>query len=194
MRTLALVLVLAAAISVAGRGDTLNAQASQTSAPLVDAAAGDAIAALTTELRALRTELVQTTRANTRMQLLVSRLQLHEQRIMHLDRERSAAAAKVAESEQARAMMAGAIMTPVAQGGVFVGGARQGGPAFGPDEREAMQRGMEHMKAQLETMDASIERWRAQEAELVAALSAEQGRWNDVSARLDELERELDAR
>jgi hypothetical protein len=47
------------------------------------------------------------------------------------------------------------------------------------------------MKAQLAMLDANLARLRAEEAEAVNALSAEQGRWVDLNARLDELERSL---
>jgi hypothetical protein len=167
-------------------------------APAPSAALGaDALLVLTAELRALRSELVEITRANTRTQLLVARLQMQEQRIINLDRERAATSAKLAESEQMRTMMSGAMTAPIAQGGVFIGGGpAQGGANFPPgfDEREAMQRVAEQMKAQLATVDANIERLRAQESEMAAALATEQSRWNDYNTRLDELERVLSGR
>src|SRR5262245_40496279 len=53
------------------------------------AASPDTSTALLAEVRALRAELAQLSRTSLRMQLLMARLQLQEQRIVYFDRQRA---------------------------------------------------------------------------------------------------------
>ena len=86
-----------------GAGVALRAQAPATTAT---ATANDAVAALVAEVRALRNDLSQVANASVRSQLLVTRIQLQEQRLMHLDRQRADVAAKLGEAEKMRTMFA----------------------------------------------------------------------------------------
>jgi hypothetical protein len=147
----------------------------------------DAVAALTAELRALRADLLETARASVRIQLLVARLQMQEQRIIHLDRQRTETAAKLAEAEQNRTMFASQMPPRIASGGFAMN--------IPPEERQQMEEAMKHatamQKAQLAQIDATILRLQTDESQAASALAQEQGRWTDFSTRLEELERSL---
>mgnify|MGYP003577451055 CR=1 FL=1 len=67
----------------------------------------------------------------------------------------------------------------------------QGCEKAASDERKACESQMAAMKATATSHQAREQHLRMQEQELTQAISAEQGRWADFSARLDELERAL---
>ena len=135
------------------------------------APAADPIAALTSELRALRAEIAETARANIRLQLLVARLQLQEQRIIYLDRQRNDMSARLAGIQQQRMALEGAVK-------MFGGSA--------PDNDVA-----DGIKAQLAAQQTQERDIRAQENDLLNSIAGEQARWSDLSNRLEELERSL---
>ena len=166
-RIVFMLLALAAAAGVA-----LRAQA--------PAPANDAVAALVAEVRALRIELSQVANASVRSQLLVTRIQLQEQRLMHLDRQRADVAAKLGEAEKARTMLAGQMKmfeTP--------------GQQATAEQRRDMELAFGPLKAQLQAAQAGEATLRAEHDNLLNALSTEQSRWSDFNNRLDELERAL---
>lgn len=134
----------------------------------------DAITVLTNELRALRAEIGDVARANIRLQLLVARLQLQEQRIMYLDRQRTDLAARLAGSQQQRMAVEGAVK-------MFQDNGR------GSEIEEGM-------KAQLALHQAQEQELRSEETQVLNSIAAEQARWTDLSTRLEELERSLAAR
>lgn len=104
----ALVLLLAAAAiagAAAGAPSLLAQGGAGSSGPSSDAA----IAALVSEVRALRAEISEAARSTLRSQLLVARLQLQEQRILHLDRQRADVASKAAAVAQRRVEAATAL-------------------------------------------------------------------------------------
>lgn len=145
------------------------------------AAPADAVAALVTEVRALRTELSQLASASVRSQLLVTRIQLQEQRLMHLDRQRTDVGAKLRDVENARSMFTSQMQ-------------QLGGSASRNISAEERQRNDEILggfKIQLETIQASEAKLKAEESTLLNAIATEQSRWNDFNNRLDELERSL---
>ena len=109
-------------------------------APASASTSNDAVAALVAEVRALRTELSQVASASVRSQLLVTRIQLQEQRLMHLDRQRAEVAAKLGEAEKTRVMFAGQVKQLQTQ-------STQSSDA---KEREAAQFVIEGMKSQLQ--------------------------------------------
>ena len=161
-----------------------TAVALRAQAPASSAASNDAVAALVAEVRALRTELSQVASASVRSQLLVTRVQLQEQRLMHLDRQRAEIVAKLAEAEKTRTMFAGqmkALQTQATQ-------------SADSKEREASSFVIEGMKNQLQAADASEAALRREQESVLNALSTEQSRWSDFNSRLDELERSLPAR
>jgi hypothetical protein len=150
----------------------------QTTAPASTSDA--AVAALVSELRAARSDLAQASERSLRFQLLLARLQLQEQRIANLDRQRADIAKAVMDATTMSTMF-------TAQFAQFARSCEQ---AAADDQKEC--------EAQLETMKSTAtshqtreQQLRAQEGELLQAIAAEQGRWSDFSARLDDLERAL---
>jgi hypothetical protein len=156
----------------------LYAASAQTPRPADTADA--AVAALVAELRLVRQDLAESAQRNLRFQLLLARLQLQEQRIGHLDRQRA---------EVARTVMDAATMTTMftTQFEQF----RRGCENASGDERKACEGQLETMKATAGSHQAREQQLRTQEQELLQAIATEQGRWADFSARLDELERTL---
>jgi hypothetical protein len=140
-------------------------------------------AGLLAEVKGLRTDLNQLMGAGVRMQLLVARLSLQEQRITVVGRqlidvqtqlstamrERSDAESKIARFE-----------------------AEIRGNLLSADELKAVQGAL--VGEQKITLPARLQKeqqLRAQESELLTDLATEQSRWTDFNNRLDELERSL---
>jgi hypothetical protein len=171
------VVVLLAFGAVATVG--LRAQA-PAAAPRPPAASNDAIVALVEEVRALRLELAALASASVRSQLLVTRVQLQEQRLMHLDRQRVEVASKLRETEAARAMFAGQLK-----------GLESPGSQATAEQRRDAEAALGPMKTQLEAMQAAEATLRAEHDNVLNALSTEQSRWSDFNSRLDDLERAL---
>ena len=134
------------------------------------------------EIRGLRADLRQTTRASTQMQLLTARLQLQEQRLAVLSNQRNDVSARLVAATGQRA------------------------------DAERELQGLEDMKtrneelriprAELERMERDTrgrfalrrdaeQQLRAQESQLSTEIANEQNRWQDFNNRLDELERSL---
>lgn len=141
----------------------------------------DAIVALVTELRAIRSELTDASQRTLRFQLLLARLQLQEQRIGHLDRQR----AEVSKSLMDAQTMSTMFSTQFDQM------ARSCEDGIPPEERKACESQIATMKATAASHAAREQQLRLQEQDLSQAIATEQGRWADFSSRLDELERAL---
>ena len=145
--------------------------------------------ALLEEVRALRADLAAASRASLRAQMLLARVQLQEQRIIYLDRRRADAAARVTDAAE-KARQSSAHITEMEEQQ-----RRFKGMEIPREQRDAMvaQIAFELEKARADGVAAiaAEQSMRAEEAELVGALSTEQGRWNEFNARLDELERSL---
>lgn len=170
--------------------------------PAPEPARTDVNAALLAEVRGLRADLAQSNQAGLRAQLLVARVQLQEQRIMYFDRRRADLAARTADAaektRQASADLKDAEerLRQIRGGG---GQATGGTPPLNtliPKEQLASVLAMfeEQIKKNQADAQAAFEleqRLRNEEADVLAVLAAEQGRWNDFNARLDELERAL---
>ncbi|HUR19554.1 MAG TPA: hypothetical protein VMZ90_02015 [Vicinamibacterales bacterium] len=141
-----------------------------------------AVAALVSEIRALRAEMAAASRNQLRAQILLGRVQMQEQRLAYLDKQRSDAATQAA---QLAAMTVG--LRDQVKG-------FQGNGCANMPNAEA-KRDCEGMSAtlqrQLAAQDASEQELRSHERDLENALSGEQARWSEFNARLDELERAL---
>ena len=156
--------------------DRLQAQSSP-------ALGGDgAVAALVTEVRALRADLAAASRNQLRAQMLLGRVQMQEQRLAYLDKQRSDIAAYAA----AQAQMTSGLRNQV-EG--FKAGQCAGLPS--PEQRRDCEAQGAMLARQLAEHDTRDQQLRAQERELEAAVSAEQARWSEFNSRLDELERAL---
>ena len=143
--------------------------------------AADRSAALLVEVHALRIALEQSAVVAPRVQLTLARLNIEEQRIAHLgtqlDQVRRELSTGALESEQLSTRLAAVEKIAVAA----------------TDDKIRKQFEYEQLdpKRKLATQSRLEEQLRSREGEISVALSAEQNRWVDLNARLDELERLL---
>jgi predicted nucleic acid-binding Zn-ribbon protein len=137
---------------------------------------------LLNEIRGLRADLRQTTRASTQMQLLTARLQLQEQSIAVLANQRADVTARLAVETRLRTDAEGRVQTFEQE--------KTTNESVGIPRAELA--GMEkHFKAEYEQHRNAEQQLRAQESDFSAQIAAEQNRWQDFNSRLDELERSL---
>lgn len=148
------------------------------------ATTGDAaVAALIAEVRALRADMAAASRNQLRAQMLLGRVQMQEQRIAYLDKQRADVVAAASVQQQMTAQMRstfGLSNNPCA-----------GIPATQAEQKRDCEANAGAMRKQLEAFDAREQELRTQENDLANALAAEQARWTDFNSRLDELERSL---
>jgi hypothetical protein len=149
-------------------------------APRSGDAADAAIAALVTELRAVRVELTEASQRSLRFQLLLARVQLQEQRISHLDRQRAEIVKSLMDASTVASLFS-AQFDQMARGCAESSGV----------ERKACDEQVTAMKGTLAGHQTREQQLRQQEQELMQAIGTEQGRWSEFSARLDDLERAL---
>ena len=141
-----------------------------------------AVAALVSEVRALRADLAAASRNQLRAQMLLGRVQMQEQRLAYLDKQRSDSA----EYAAVQAQMTSALRSRVQD--LEAGGCNKMPSSEARRECDA-QRGA--LARQLAEQEARDEQLRAHERDLETALSSEQARWSEFNSRLDELERAL---
>jgi hypothetical protein len=137
---------------------------------------------LLSEIRGLRADLRQTTRASTQMQLLTARLQLQEQRIAVLANQRADVTARLAVETRLRTDAEKRVQTFSEE--------KPTNEAVGIPraERASMEK---FFKSEYEQHRNAEQQLRAQESDFSAQIAAEQNRWQDFNSRLDELERSL---
>jgi hypothetical protein len=138
----------------------------------------DALAVLTSELRALRADIAEVSRASLKLQLLTARIQAQEQRIIYLDRQRTEAAARRLDHEQGMGAMA-SMFTPEMLSKVP------------PEQRRDLEFMVQQQKTQRQQQEQMLNDLRVKESDAESALSQEQGRWADLNTRLEELEKSL---
>jgi chromosome segregation ATPase len=134
------------------------------------------------ELRALRADLRQTTRATTEVQMLTVRLQLQEQRLAVLSNQRNDVSARLGVETQLRTDAERQVQ------GFEQSRGRNQDIGIPRAELEAAER---EARGRFELHRDSEQRLRAQESQLGADIANEQNRWQDFNNRLDELERSL---
>jgi hypothetical protein len=161
----------------------------QSTAPRTTTATNDG--ALLAEVRALRADLAEASRSSLRVQMLVARVQLQEQRIIYFDRRRAEAATRTADAAEASRKATERVNELEERQRRF----RSQNLQIPKQDAEALatQVGFELEKARSEAAAAvgAEQRARGEEAELASALAQETGRWSEFNARLDELERAL---
>jgi chromosome segregation ATPase len=167
-------LVIAAGVLVAAR-------------PLQAPPQGDVLPALLEEVKGLRAAMEQMASAGPRIQLFTSRLQLQETRISNmirrLDTVRDGLAS--AQKEFGRAQD---------QQRLFEAALAEHQSAGTPEAREEAKQAesmIPQVKRDVAVARASVDRFAAEEAQLMTDIATEQARWTDINARLDELERTL---
>lgn len=157
-------------------GLTLVPAAAHAQAPVVDP-----IRELLVEVRALRIAMERSATVGARIQLLVARVQLQEQRIAELSRRSVAVREELARIESGAASATGEIKR-------MEGYLERGVPA---DDRQQVERQIELLKTQLALPEKRRQDLLNEESLLSQQMAADQGRWSDVNSQLDELERSL---
>jgi hypothetical protein len=177
---------IAVVITLCAVGGTRYLAAQSTTRAAAARAASDdpALNAILQELRGLREDLATGNQRQLAAQLLVGRVQMQEQRIAHLDGQRAAAAAKVAnESQGVKAMQDR--LTPLEPACRIMGSV---------EARQDCQQQVEFFKAQVARMQANEQQLRLELSTLENGVVTEQQRWSEFNDRLDVLERSLTAR
>jgi chromosome segregation ATPase len=140
----------------------------------------DVLGELLKEVRGLRLAMERAATVGARIQLLVARVQMQEQRITELSRRAVTVREELAKLDAGNAGIASMIK-------------RFEAPAANipPEQRAELETQMEMFKTQLATADKRRQELLNEEAMLSQQLSADQGRWTDISNQLDQLERSL---
>jgi chromosome segregation ATPase len=167
---IAAVLLAAAAATAAARG-----QAAQ---------APDVLTELLAEVRGLRAAMEQMASAGPRVELALGRLQLQEQRVNNLARRLETARANVLNAQRE-------VMQHEEQIRNFDSSLRGVTEA---QERQDIEHQMEQLKRMVTAAQAEIQRLAAEESQVNNELATEQGRWAELNARVEELERALGRR
>jgi hypothetical protein len=173
-RWLAAAVILGAAVNVSG----------QSAAP---PRPDDVLPALLAEVRGLRAAMEQMASAGPRVQLFASRLQLQETRITNMIRRLDTVRDRIGESQQEITRL----QTEEKQLEAAFGEQKQPGSAEAREEAGVMTVLIAGMKSKIATATGALNRHVAEEAQLMADLTTEQGRWNAINQQLDELERAL---
>jgi chromosome segregation ATPase len=134
------------------------------------------------EIRGLRADLRQTTRASTQMQLLTARLQLQEQRLAVLSNQRADVLTRLGVETRLRADAEAQVQRFEEMK------TRNESLGISRVDLDAQEFAFKRPLAQHRDAERDL---RAQESDLSAQIAAEQNRWQDFNNRLDELERSL---
>jgi uncharacterized coiled-coil protein SlyX len=141
----------------------------------------DVLAELLVEVRGLRQAMERAATVGARIQLLVARVQLQEQRIAESSRRLVAVRDEMSKLDT---QSAGVAMNV----NMFEKSALSKMPA---EEREQMEHMFQGWKNQVAAFDKRKQELANEEAMLLQQVSADQGRWSDVNAQLDDIERSL---
>jgi hypothetical protein len=144
--------------------------------------AADPIAALLAELRQLRIVMERTATVNPRIQLVTSRMSLQDERVYRLTRQ-----VENLRDELERMTMESrehAVRTRRLED-VLANETDQ-------TKRLQMEEQLRHMKSESELWATREQLLRTRETEAANTLAVEQAHWNELTRRLDELERMLE--
>ncbi len=147
----------------------------------------DVLPALLEEVKGLRAAMEQMASAGPRVQLFVGRLQLQEARLNAIIRRLDAVRDSLASEQTALDNVeqeANRVETVIASGT----------SQLSREEMTGMTQVLAEAKRGATSRRAAVARLTAEEAQLTQELLAEQGRWNEINQRLDELERALGKR
>ncbi len=139
---------------------------------------------LIAEVRALRAEMNQVASASIRMQVLVARLSLQEQRIAALSRQAADLGTQLAAAARERIQVQQRVAS-------FERASTDADTPLAV--RRDLENALPREKSDLGTRLQREQQLRTQESDLLGAIAAEQGRWQEFNNRLDELERSLPA-
>jgi chromosome segregation ATPase len=173
LRSVSAFVIVAAVVALAA---TYTVKAAPQSAPAVDP-----MPALLAEVHALRIAMEQSTTVGPRVQLTLARLNIEEQRLAQLS----------AQLDQVRRELNGAALEsqkfsdriPEIEKSIQIA----------PDDktRRMSEAELAVIKREASARNRQEQQLRTRENEVAQALNNEQGRWMEVNARLDELERLL---
>jgi len=144
----------------------------------------DPVAALLVEVRELRIAMERLASATPRMQLLTSRLTIQEERANRASRDLEGVRSELENIRteiQALRMQAKMVEDSLPR-------------EAEPRQREELERQKHMLATRLETLAAREQFLRNREAEAIGIVGQEQARWQELSSRLDELERALEGR
>ncbi|HET7219581.1 MAG TPA: hypothetical protein VFJ02_16105 [Vicinamibacterales bacterium] len=174
-RSLRTFLLVFAGIAAAAAGVTAGQPA------VTGSSQTDVLAALLTEVRALRTAMEQLAVAGPRVQLALGRLQLQEQRVNNLVRRLESVRTELSgaqrEYDEATARVR-SLQRAIRE-------------STDPAERKQAESVIEEHQREQQRTAANVQRLQNEDAALNADISAEQTRWNDINRRLEEIERTL---
>ena len=173
MRSNAVAIAMSAILVVGVAG---SARGQQRTPPPATAATLDDVL---NELRALRTELKETSAATLRAQLLVARLQLQEQRINTVYRQLSEVDDKLQANEKGR-------MAP--EQALKLMGVEPGAPPS-----KEMGPIVEMFRNQMEAGAKADSELKLRQAELMQLMAQEQSRWSTFNTQLEALEKAVTA-
>ena len=146
------------------------------------AQAGDPLTALLAEVHSLRLAMEQQASVGPRMQLTLARLTIEEQRITHLN----------AELDGVRKELAAASADRERLGDELIGAERSvQAEVADPARRSVLEAHVDYVKREISRRTTVEQQFRSRENDTLQTISAEQARWMDLNARLDELERQL---
>ena len=140
----------------------------------------DVLGELLKEVRGLRLAMERAATVGARIQLLVARVQMQEQRISELSRRAVTVREELSKIDSDTATITSMVKrfeAPVAN--------------MPAEDRAALESQMEMFKLQLANGEKRRQELLNEEAMLSQQMSADQGRWSDVNNQLDQLERSL---
>jgi chromosome segregation ATPase len=145
----------------------------------------DVLIELLAEVRGLRQDMERAATVGARIQLLVARVQLQEQRIAELSRRLLAVRDEMSTNEA----QAAALQSQVA----MFEKAGENNRNLPSEERNQMEQMLQGFKNQVATFEKRRLDLGNEESSLMQQIAADQGRWSDVTSQLDDLERTLSA-
>jgi uncharacterized coiled-coil protein SlyX len=142
----------------------------------------DVLSELLAEVHGLREAMERAATIGARIQLLVARVQLQEQRIAELSRRLVAIRTELPSLDsQAAGVTASLAMFEKSANNSKMPG----------EEREQFEQMLQGFKSQAAGFDKRRQDLLDEESHVVQQISADQARWNDVNAQLDDIERTL---
>ncbi len=146
-------------------------------------AAHDVLNALLVEVRGLRAAMERAATVGARIQLLVARVQMQEQRIAESSRRANAIRDDVSSMDM-----------QISQLTAMVRQFEHGTARVSPEEQREVETMMAMQKQQLAAAEKRRQDLANEEALLSQQIAADQSRWSDINNQLDELERSLTPR
>jgi chromosome segregation ATPase len=151
----------------------------------------DIMPALLTEVRGLRAAMERSATSGARVQLVLGRLQLQEQRVTSALRRLDEIRSKLTTAQREATGLQDQFENLEAE--LKEAGANPRTPAQGEPRpsREHMEAMVAGTRRELERKSSEVQRLAAEEAQVASEITNEQARWYEFNQRLEELERAL---